>query len=124
GDVKPDADFQLFYTQDDADLGVSLLTYKPAGEDGYFLLLAASGVESKNAKVMPKDVVFVLDTSGSMAGAKLEQAKKALAFCVENLNDSDHFEVLRFATEVEPLFNNLRDATKDNRSQAQKFIEG
>jgi len=58
-----------------------------------------------------------------MAGAKLEQAKKALAFCVENLNDSDHFELLRFATEVEPLFNNLRDATKENRSAAQKFIE-
>jgi Ca-activated chloride channel family protein len=122
-DVRPDGDFQLFYTQDDADLGVSLLTYKPAGEDGYFLLLASPGIETKNAKVIPKDVVFVLDTSGSMAGAKLEQAKKAMAFCVENLNDNDRFEVLRFATEVEPLFNNLRDATKENRTQAQKFIE-
>ena len=122
-DVKPDGDFQVFYTQDDSDLGVSLLTYKPAGEDGYFLLLASPGIETRNAKVIPKDVVFVLDTSGSMAGPKLEQARKALAFCVENLNDSDRFEVLRFATEVEPLFNNLRDATKDNRSQAQKFIE-
>jgi Ca-activated chloride channel family protein len=57
-----------------------------------------------------------------MAGAKLEQAKKALAFCVENLNDGDHFEILRFATEVEPLFNNLTDASTDNRSRAQKFI--
>ncbi len=122
-DVRPDGDFQVFYTQDDADLGVNLLTYKPAGEDGYFLLLASPGVETKNAKVMPKDVVFVLDTSGSMQGAKLAQAKKALAFCVENLNDGDHFEVLRFATEVEPLFNNLREATKENRSAAQKFIE-
>ena len=123
-DIKPNSDFQLFYTQDDADLGVSLLTYKPAGEDGYFLLLASPGIETKNARVLPKDVVFVLDTSGSMAGAKLEQAKKALAFCVENLNDEDQFEVLRFATEVEPLFNNLRSATKENRGQAQKFIAG
>jgi Ca-activated chloride channel homolog len=122
-DVNPNSDFQLFYTQDDADLGVSLLTYKPAGEDGYFLLLASPGIETKNTRVMPKDVVFVLDTSGSMAGAKLQQAKKALAFCVENLNDGDHFEILRFATEVEPLFNDLRTATKDNRAQAQKFIE-
>ncbi len=121
-DVRPDGDFQLFFTQDDSDLGVSLLTYKPPGEDGYFLLLASPGVETKNAKVIPKDVVFVLDTSGSMAGAKLEQAKKALAFCVENLNDGDRFEVLRFATEVEPLFNNLREATKENRTAAQKFI--
>ncbi len=122
-DVKPDGDFQVFYTQDDSDIGLSLLTYKPAGEDGYFLLLASPGFDSKNAKVIPKDVVFVLDTSGSMAGAKLEQAKKALAFCVENLNDGDRFEILRFATEVEPLFNKLSDASKNNRAQAQKYVE-
>src|SRR5204862_5725301 len=52
-DARPDADFQLLYTQDDADLGVSLLTYKPAGEDGYFLLLASPGLETKNTKVIP-----------------------------------------------------------------------
>jgi Ca-activated chloride channel homolog len=120
--TRSDADFQLFFTQDDSDLGVSLLTHKVAGEDGYFVLLASPGVETKNAKVIAKDVVFVLDTSGSMAGAKLEQAKKALAFCVENLNDNDRFEVLRFSTEVEPLFNELRGAKAENRSAAQKFI--
>lgn len=122
-DVKPDGDFQLFFTQDDSDLGLSLLTYKPAGDDGYFLLMASPGIETKNSKVIPKDMVFVLDTSGSMAGAKLDQARKALAFCVENLNDVDRFEVLRFSTEVEGLFEGLRVATKGNRSQAQKFIE-
>lgn len=122
-DARPDADFQVFFTQDDSDLGVSLLTHKVAGEDGYFLLLASPGVESKDSKVIPKDVVFVLDTSGSMAGLKLAQAKKALAFCVENLNDGDRFELLRFATEAEPLFNTLRDASKENRAAAQKFIE-
>jgi Ca-activated chloride channel family protein len=121
-DVKPDADFQLFYAQEDADLGVSLLTYKTGNEDGYFLLLASPGSETKNTKIFPKDVSFVLDTSGSMAGAKLEQAKKALAFCVENLNDGDRFEILRFATEVEPLFDKLTDVSKDSRSRAQKFI--
>jgi Ca-activated chloride channel family protein len=77
----------------------------------------------KHGKVMPKDVAFVLDTSGSMAGAKLEQAKKALAFCVENLNDGDRFEILRFATEVEPLFNALTDATREQRARAQNFIK-
>ena len=41
----------------------------------------------RTRSIVPKDVAFVLDTSGSMAGKKLEQAKKALQFCVENLND-------------------------------------
>jgi Ca-activated chloride channel homolog len=72
--------------------------------------------------VIPKDVVFVLDTSGSMAGNKLEQAKKALQFCVENLNDGDRFEIIRFSTEVEPLFDKLLDANKANRSKASDFI--
>ncbi|MEY2409694.1 MAG: Ca-activated chloride channel [Verrucomicrobiota bacterium] len=123
-DVKPDTDFQLFYSQEDGDLGVSLLTYKTAGDDGYFVLLAAPGSEMKQGKVFPKDVLFVLDTSGSMAGAKLEQAKKALTFCIENLNDGDRFELLRFATEVEPMFDRLNDATRENRARAQKFITG
>ena len=122
-DVKPDADFQLFLAQEQDDLGLNLLTYRNAGEDGYFLLLASPGIDAKHTKVMPKDVTFVLDTSGSMAGAKLEQAKKALAFCVENLNDGDRFEILRFSTEVDPLFNKLTDATKEHRRAAQKFIE-
>jgi Ca-activated chloride channel family protein len=121
--VKPDTDFQLFYTQDDADLGISLLTYKRPGDDGYFLLLASPRTGGKNTRVIPRDVVFVLDTSGSMAGAKLEQAKKALAFCIENLNDGDRFEVMRFSTEVEPLFDGLRDASTGNRSRAREFVQ-
>jgi len=122
--VKPDADFQLFYTITDSEIGVNLMTYKPAGEDGYFLLLASPGLGTRKVQVMPKDVVFVLDTSGSMAGAKLDQAKKALLFCVENLNESDRFEILRFSTEVEPLFDKLTEVSKDNRARARSFIEG
>lgn len=122
-EVKPDADFQLFYAQERDDVGVNLLTYKTGDEDGYFLLLASPGLETRNTKVIPKDVVFVLDTSGSMAGAKLEQAKKALAFCVENLNDGDRFEILRFATEVEPLFDKLAGAEGEARARAQSFIK-
>src|SRR5438445_5299203 len=98
------------------------MTIKTAHEEGYFELRDPPGSEVKHTKVMPKDVAFVLDTSGSMAGAKLEQAKKALQFCVENLNESDRFEIMRFATEVEPLFDRLTDATKENRARAQNFI--
>src|SRR5207247_7806259 len=77
-EVKPGADFQLFFAQEQDALGLNLLTYRDRGEDGYFILLASPGVEVKTAKVVPNDLAFVLDTSGSMAGAKLEQAKRAL----------------------------------------------
>ena len=74
-DIQPDTDFQLLYDTDKSDIGLQLLTFK---ERGRWLLCAARFAGHGDAwhKVIAKDVVFVLDTSGSMAGAKLEQAKR------------------------------------------------
>ena len=120
-DEKPDTDFQLVYSSEKRDIGLSLITHKSGGEDGYFLLLAAPTV-AKETKPAPKDVVFVVDTSGSMAGAKLQQAKKALQFCVENLNADDRFEIVRFSTEAESLFGKLSEADSEHRKRASNFI--
>jgi Ca-activated chloride channel family protein len=121
-DVTPDTDFALYFAPEQNDIGMSLLTSKTADEDGYFLLLASPGMDVKE-KVLPKDVAFVLDTSGSMAGKKLDQAKKALQFCIANLNDNDRFEIVRFSTEVEPLFEKLVEATDANREKANRFVK-
>lgn len=123
--ARPDRDFQVLFSTANTEVGVSLLAHRPAGEEGSFLLLAAPSAEPKKSgeKPNPKDVVFVVDTSGSMAGKKLEQAKKALAFCVENLNDVDRFEVLRFSSETEPCFDKLTDTNRDSRARAQSWIE-
>jgi Ca-activated chloride channel family protein len=118
---KPDTDFQIVYSTEARDVGLNLMTYKPDSEDGYFLLLAAPTV-GKESKPAAKDIVFVVDTSGSMAGPKLQQAQKALEFCVANLNDEDRFEIVRFSTEAEPLFTKLVDADAANRKRASNFI--
>src|SRR6185503_11498966 len=109
---------QLYYSTEKDELAANLLSYKTGGEDGYFVLLVSPGIDAKEKQVVLKDVAFVLDTSGSMAGKKLEQAKKALQFCVENLNDGDGFEIIRFSTEIEPLFDRFMDASKENRAKA------
>jgi Ca-activated chloride channel family protein len=121
-DEKPNTDFQLVYSSDIRDIGLRLITYKPDTDDGYFLLLAAPTI-SNETKPAAKDVVFVVDTSGSMAGAKLQQAQKALRFCVENLNADDRFEIVRFSTEAEPLFRELVPADSDHRKRANGFID-
>lgn len=121
-EVQPDTDFALYFASEKDEIGVNLLTQRQSDEDGYFLLLASPGVDLKERQVVTKNVAFVLDTSGSMAGKKLEQAKKALLFCVENLNDGDRFEIIRFSTEVEPLFDKLVKATEPNRAKANDFI--
>jgi Ca-activated chloride channel family protein len=122
-DVQPDTDFALYFAPEKDEVGLNLLTYKAPGEDGYFLLLASPGMDAKEHQVVSKDVVFVLDTSGSMSGKKITQAKKALEFCVENLNDGDRFELVRFSTEVEPLFDKLVAASPANRAKAGDFIK-
>lgn len=123
--VRPDTDFQLLFSSAETEVGLHLLTHKKPGEDGWFLLLASPGAEmAKSKDVNPKDVVFVMDTSGSMAGKKLEQAKKAMTFCVENLNDADRFEIVRFSTEAELLFEKMTEASRSNRDRALEFIKG
>src|SRR5437588_11895548 len=84
-DEKPETDFQLVYNSGAPDVGLNLITDKRDSDEGYFLVLAAPTL-AKGDKPVAKDAVFVVDTTGSMAGAKLQQAKKALEFCVENLN--------------------------------------
>jgi Ca-activated chloride channel family protein len=118
----PDTDFKLVFSRQSEPLGISLLASRRAGQEGYFLLLASPGLSP--GQVQPKDICFVVDTSGSMAGGKLEQARRALAFCLDNLNAGDRFEVIRFATEAEALFGELAPAGPAAVRRAQDFVAG
>ena len=117
-----ETDLVLYFAPENDELGLHLLTYRPVGEDGYFLLLASPGLQEEDRKIIPRDLIFVLDTSGSMAGKKLEQAQKALEFCIENLNEGDRFEVIRFATEVDTLFGGVTEWTKSSQERAMDFV--
>ncbi len=121
--ARPDTDFKVLFTRQTKDVDIKLLTYK-AGSDGYFMLMASPGNGVKDAKPAEKDIVFVLDTSGSMADrGKLDQAKKALNFCLANLNEGDRFDLVRFSTEAEPLFVELEHPTKDRIKQATGYVQ-
>jgi Ca-activated chloride channel family protein len=78
---------------------------------------------SEDAEITEKDITFVLDVSGSMAGKKLTQAKKALLFCIENLNKGDRFEIIRFSTEAEAVFNEFAAVNEKNLDDAREFID-
>jgi Ca-activated chloride channel family protein len=122
--TKPDIDFKLYYSTDNAQLGFSLLSYKKdRDEDGYFLLSLSPGFGSEDTEITEKDITFVLDVSGSMAGQQLTQAKKALLFCIGNLNKGDRFEIIRFSTEAEAVFNEFAAVNEKNLDQAREFID-
>jgi Ca-activated chloride channel family protein len=80
------------------------------------------GLDQKQA-IIAKDIVFVLDKSGSMAGKKMEQAKKALAFCIEHLNKDDRFEIIPFSTEASSLFGTVQKISPSNKQAALEFLE-
>jgi len=120
--VRPDTDFKLIWSQDKDPVGISLLSWQTGSDDGYFLMMASPGTDVDAKAVQPKDICFVIDTSGSMAGKKLEQAKKALLFCLANLNSNDRFEVIRFSTESESLFGSLVPADSANVDKARAFV--
>ncbi|MCK4236898.1 MAG: VWA domain-containing protein, partial [Candidatus Krumholzibacteria bacterium] len=99
--VLPDRDFLLYYTLSEKDMGLNLLTHKPYGKNGYFMLLLSPGRLERTGAVISKEIVFVIDVSGSMAGEKIEQAKEALKYCLRKLNRGDRFNIITFATGIE-----------------------
>lgn len=121
--IKPDIDFKLYFSKSSSTIGLSLQSYKTQKDDGYFLISASPSIEIDKNNIEKKDITFILDVSGSMNGDKLEQAKKALLYCINNLNAGDHFNVIRFSTEAYSLFNSLMKVDKQNINEAKRFID-
>jgi Ca-activated chloride channel family protein len=123
GKREPD-DFQLFYGVTKEDFGLSLLTYREPGKDGYFLLLLSPRDAVSEQELSSKDIVFVLDTSGSMAEeGKMEKARKALLFGIQNLRDGDRFNVVAFAGEERLMETGLIRADAAGRARGLEFVK-
>lgn len=116
-----DRDFVLYYGVAATELGFHVLTNRAPGEDGYFLLLATPEV-GRTEQPPSKDIVFVIDTSGSMQGEKIDQARRALEYSVDTLRPDDRFALVSFATATRSLDDKLLPATKDNLARAKRFI--
>lgn len=115
--VLPQKDLFLHYVTAAGDIVASPVVHRAAGEDGYVMLLISAG-EAPEKDAVPKDIVFVVDTSGSMRGNKIKQAQAALKYCVEGLLAEDRFEIVSFSTEARPLFSSLQPADDAHRKQA------
>jgi Mg-chelatase subunit ChlD len=122
--VRPDRNFQLFYSLSNADFGMSLMTYREAEDNGYFMIVFAPKVEQDNASIVPKDIIFVLDTSGSMQDeGKLTKALAALKFGVRMLNSGDRFNIVAFSTDSRKFRDALIPASADAKDAAIQFLD-
>jgi Ca-activated chloride channel family protein len=121
----PTSDFRLLYSVAKGKLGASVLSYRPdKGEDGFFLLLASPQFKDKSAERPKKTVVCVFDRSGSMSGKKIEQAREALKFVLNNLRDGDLFNIVAYDSNVETFRPELERYNDQTRRQALGFVEG
>ena len=117
-----DHDLTLYYSTSDDDIGLSLLTYRTGERDGYFMLLASPRISVPKARIMPKQVIFVLDRTGSMQGDKIKQARKSLLFCLDSLRPEDRFGLITFSESPDLFTSKLLPATEANVKRAKAFV--
>lgn len=116
-------DFSLYYGVSSEDINLNLLTYREsASEDGFFVVLVSPPVEVDESRVIPKDVIVVLDQSGSMFGEKWDQARAATKYVLDNLNSEDRFNLVVFSTGVNVYANEMQGL--DSVEDAKDWISG
>jgi Ca-activated chloride channel homolog len=116
-----DRDFELTWTPVIAsDTHATVYTEQFHGETHALVLLVPP--EAPSGEPLPRDVVFVIDTSGSMGGPSIAQAKAALALGVQRLGPRDRFNIIRFSNDAAALFAASRPADPLTRQVARGFI--
>ncbi|MFW6132111.1 MAG: VIT and vWA domain-containing protein [Candidatus Aminicenantaceae bacterium] len=121
-DVKPDKDFILYYSFSEEDIGLSLINWK-GYEENYFMFLASPSYAKEKEKIIKKNLIFVLDSSGSMSGKKIKQAKAAANFIIEHLNKNDKFSIIDFDDGVNLFSPDIVTADLNNRKKALHFVK-
>jgi Ca-activated chloride channel family protein len=119
--VRPEKDFILYYSLSEDDIGLSFMNYK-GPEDNYYLLLASPSYVGKKEKVLNKNLIFVLDSSGSMSGKKIKQAKEAVRFIINHLDKKDRFSLVDFDDGVSLFSSEVIPANHENVEKALRFV--
>jgi|GEM_PF-70742 len=117
------SNFSLYYTLSENEFGFSLLTHRDQTGENYFMLMISPKLEVEAGKIVARDVVFVIDKSGSMKGEKWQQAKDALKYCIRSLNRDDRFGVLAFSTETQSFATELAPAQDGIKQKACGFLD-
>ncbi len=121
GPAIPDRDFVLRYDVAGGRVEDALLTHaSPRGR--FFTLILQPPERVAPAQVVPKELVFVLDTSGSMSGFPIEKAKETMMLALGGLNPQDTFNLITFSGDTSILFSKPVPATPANVSKAKKFL--
>jgi len=116
-------DFVLSYQTKRPRTGLDLITNKPKGEDGFFMLTLTAG-DDLDQFDQPTDYVMLMDISGSMAqDQKLWLSSESVAAFIDALGPEDRFDVITFNSQPDMLFEELRLADDENKAQARQHLD-
>ncbi|HWS89487.1 MAG TPA: TonB family protein [Pyrinomonadaceae bacterium] len=118
----PNKDFRLRYDVAGAKIQDAVLAHRDS-RGGYFTLILQPPRRVTVEDVTPKELVFVLDTSGSMEGFPIEKAKETMGLALDSLNPQDTFNLITFAGDTHVLFEEPVPATRENLLRAQQFLQ-
>ncbi|HEX8144572.1 MAG TPA: VIT domain-containing protein [Pyrinomonadaceae bacterium] len=117
----PNKDFVLRYEVAGNRIEDAVLAHR-TGRDGFFTLILQPPDRVTVEDVTPKELVFVLDTSGSMQGFPIEKAKETMKLALDHLYPQDTFNLITFSGDTKILFDEPVPATPENLLKAQKFL--
>jgi hypothetical protein len=115
-------DFRLLSTLGGNDLDVRVFSHKPPGQKGAFMAFVLPPLTSAKTTDLQKDVIFVLDMSGSMNKTYADLAKRAVVSGLEMLRRGDRFNVVLIGSQLRPMSRKLMDASMENITESVKFI--
>ena len=121
-DRFPNKDFILHVDVRGAQPKATVLAHRQSG-DGYFTVALQPPARPKQADISPKDLFFIVDTSGSMNGAPVEAAKAMVRESLRHMNPQDRFTIMRFSDHVSALSAGPLPNTPENVEQGLRFID-
>ncbi|HCU36140.1 MAG TPA: trypsin [Armatimonadetes bacterium] len=124
GDRIPNKDFVLEYDVVGDKPEMALLTHRqPGSKHGYFMLMIQPKAELRAEEITPKEMIFVVDNSGSMSGYPIEKAKETMRRCLKGMNPNDSFQVIRFSESASALSDRPLPNTPGNVKKGLKYVD-
>jgi Ca-activated chloride channel family protein len=120
--IRPTEDFELFFAPADEGFGGGLLTGRRNNQD-HFLFLFSPEMETPQTRYLPKDIVLVMDRSGSMSGEKIEQARNGLHFILSQLGEGDRFSIVSFDDGISVLDDLLQPVETGTLQAARRYVD-
>ncbi|MEH6358582.1 MAG: marine proteobacterial sortase target protein [Pseudomonadales bacterium] len=124
GQVSMTQDFSLTWSPQPCNAPRAAVFSEQVEGENYALLMMVPPNKSTSAEALPKEAIYIIDTSGSMDGVSIKQARQSLLYALDQLNPQDRFNVISFSSDTHMLYNSAVPASTKNIDYARRYVNG